>query len=363
MSVADRTARDHESARPADPGDPLPRLPGHVSRGRFERVLRAGHFAVTAEIAPPDSADPVEVAERVQLFDGVVDAVNATDGSGANCHMSSVAVCALLTRMGYSPIFQISCRDRNRIAIQGDILGAAAMGICSILSLSGDDVSVGDHPQAMPVFDLDSISLLETVRVMCNESRFLSGRKLTQAPALFPGSTINPFVPPYPQRVRQLRKKIEAGALFIQTQYCFDLERMRDFMRQVVDQGLAERCYILPGVGPLPSARTARWMRSNVPGVHIPDAVIARLEGSSNQREAGRQFCVEMIHALKELPGVSGVHVMAYRQEKHVAEMVRKSGVLGQRVPWYPQADAVEIAADFHTPDTPDTQPTAAQSI
>jgi len=337
----------------SNPGDPLPILSGHVSRGRFERVLRAGHFAVTAEIAPPDSADPVEVAERVQLFDGVVDAVNATDGSGANCHMSSVAVCALLTRMGYSPIFQVSCRDRNRIAIQGDILGAAAMGICNMLSLSGDDVSAGDHPQARPVFDLDSISLLETVRIMCRESRFLSGRKISRAPALFPGSTINPFVPPYAERVRQLRKKIQAGALFIQTQYCFDLGLMRDFMEQVVDQGLAERCYILPGVGPLPSARTARWMRNTVPGVRIPEAVIARLEGSSNQREEGKQLCIEMMQAIKEIPGVSGVHVMAYRQEEYVEEMVRKSGVLGSRVPWYPEVDAVAIATDFHAPDRP----------
>ncbi len=362
MLIADMDAMNPGSDFPLNPDDPLPKLPGHVSRGRFEQVLRAGHFAVTAEIAPPDSADPVEVAERVQLFDGIVDAVNATDGSGANCHMSSVAVCALLTRMGYSPIFQISCRDRNRIAIQGDILGAAAMGICTVLSLSGDDVRAGDHPQAMPVFDLDSISLLATVRVMCDESRFLSGRKLTQAPALFSGSTINPFVPPYQQRVRQLHKKIEAGALFIQTQYCFDLERMRSFMQQVVDQGLAERCYILPGVGPLPSARTARWIRSNVPGVHIPDTVIARLEGSHNQAEEGKQLCIEMMQALKEVPGVSGVHVMAYRQERHVAEMVRKSGVLGQRIPWYPHADAVEIAADFHMPDTPGTVPSTSET-
>lgn len=347
MSVADMNDFDVDQGRPLNPGDPLPILPGHVSHSRFERILRAGHFAVTAEIAPPDSAEPNEVAERVQLFDGVVDAVNATDGSGANCHMSSVAVCALLTRMGYSPIFQVSCRDRNRIAIQGDILGAAAMGICNMLSLSGDDVSAGDHPQAKPVFDLDSISLLETVRVMCTESRFLSGRKLTQAPALFPGSTINPFVPPYQERVLQLAKKIAAGAMFIQTQYCFDLEQMRDFMRQVVDLGLTEQCYILPGVGPLPSAKTARWMRSNVPGVHIPDAIIDRLEGSSNQREEGKKLCVELIQALKEIPGVSGIHVMAYRQEKHVAKIIHDSGVLGKRVPWYPDADAVQQASPF----------------
>ena len=205
-----------------DPGSPLPPLEGHISQGRFERVLRAGHFAVATEIAPPDSADPDEVYRRAMLFDGVVDAINATDGSGANCHMSSVAVCSLLSRVGYSPILQISCRDKNRIAIQGDILGAAALGVCNVLALSGDDVSAGDHPQAKPVFDLDSVSLTRTICTLRDESRFLSGRKLDTPPKLFAGSSINPFVPPINSRVLQLKKKIEAGAEFIQTQYVFD---------------------------------------------------------------------------------------------------------------------------------------------
>ena len=157
-----------------NPGDPLPILPGHVSHGRFERVLRAGHFAITTEIAPPDSADPEEVFRRAHLFNGHVDAINATDGSGAHCHMSSLAVCAILTRVGYSPIIQISCRDRNRIAIQGDVLGAAALGVCNVLALSGDDVSVGDHPEAKPVFDFDSVSLLQTMRTPSSRSIWLT---------------------------------------------------------------------------------------------------------------------------------------------------------------------------------------------
>lgn len=328
---------DYEQHPPVEqPGSPLPELGDHNSQGRFERVLRAGYFTVTSEIAPPDSADAEQVYERAQLFDGVCDAINATDGSGANCHMSSVAVCALLSHVGYSPILQISCRDKNRIAIQGDVLGAAAMGVCNVLALSGDDVSSGDHPEAKPVFDLDSISLLSTIRIMRDESRFLSGRKLDKAPKVFAGSTINPFVPPIDSRVRQLQKKIAAGAEFIQTQYCFDLPIMRDMMARAVDMGLTEKTFILAGVGTLASAKTARWLRSNVPGVHIPDEIIRRLEGAENQKLEGQKICVELMQQCKEIEGISGVHVMAYRQEQYVAEMVKESGVLEGRVVWAP---------------------------
>lgn len=326
--------------RPAEninPGDPLPILPGHVSHGRFERVLRAGNFAVTAEIAPPDSSDPKEVLLRARLFDGSVDAINATDGSGAHCHMSSLAVCALLTRAGYSPIIQISCRDRNRIAIQGDVLGAAALGVCNILSLTGDDVSAGDHPGAKPVFDLDSVSLLKTMKIMRDEARFLSGRNLTRPPALFLGSTINPFVPPARHRVDQLAKKINSGAQYIQSQYCFDLDMLKSFMRRAVDMGLTQNCFILIGVGILASARTARWLRDHVPGVHIPDTVITRLDGAQDQKSEGRKIAVELMQKIREIDGVSGIHVMAHRQEKHVADVVRRSGILAGRKPRAPQ--------------------------
>ncbi len=327
----------------ARPGDPLPILSGHVSNGRFERVLRAGHFAVTTEIAPPDSSDPREVLIRARLFDGYVDAINATDGSGAHCHMSSLAVCAILTRVGYSPIIQISCRDRNRIAIQGDILGAAALGVCNVLSLTGDDVSAGDHPSAKPVFDLDSVSLLGTIKIMRDEARFLSGRPLDSAPNLFLGSTINPFVPPVRNRVDQLAKKIKAGAQYIQSQYCFDLDLLKPFMKRAVDEGLTNDCFILIGVGILASARTARWLRENVPGVHIPDDIIDRLEASKDQKTEARKISVELMQKIKEIEGVSGIHVMAYKQEKHVAEVVKQSGILAGRQPWAPQRTEVEI--------------------
>ncbi|HEX3500472.1 MAG TPA: methylenetetrahydrofolate reductase [Stellaceae bacterium] len=319
-----------------EPGQPLPILPGHSSPGRFERVLRAGGFAVTAELAPPDSADPEDVFARARIFDGHVDAINATDGSGANCHMSSVAVCALLTRIGYSPVMQISCRDRNRIAIQGDILGGAAMGVANVLCLTGDGVQAGDHPQAKPVFDLDGISLLETARRLRDAGQFESGRALTSRPQMFLGAAENPFAPPYDWRPLRLAKKIAAGAQFIQTQYCFDIPMLRDFMARLDDLGLTDAVFILVGVGPLPSARTAEWLRRHVAGVHIPDAVVARLAGAAKPRAEGRKLCVELIQELRDIKGVNGVHVMAYRQEEAVAEVIESSGVLAGRVPWYP---------------------------
>ncbi|MFU0503283.1 methylenetetrahydrofolate reductase [Pseudaminobacter sp. NGMCC 1.201702] len=329
---------------PDGPHLPLDPLPGHSSRGRLERVLRRGEFAVTAELNPPDSANPHDVYERAKIFDGWVDGINAVDASGANCHMSSVGICALLTRMGYAPIMQISCRDRNRIAIQGDVLGAAAMGVANILCLTGDGVQAGDQPGAKPVFDLDCMSLLETIRIMRDNSKFLSGRKLTTPPGVFLGAAINPFAPPYDFRPHRLAKKIAAGAQFVQSQYCFDVPMFRTYMQRVRDLGLADECFIMCGVGPLASAKTAKWIRSNVPGIHIPDAVIKRLEGAADQKKEGKQLCIDIINEVKEIPGVSGIHVMAYRQEEYVAEIVHESGVLKGRQPW-----KREIGADDRT--------------
>lgn len=324
---------------PHDPSEQLAQLPGHSSRGRLERVLRRGEFAVTAELNPPDSADPNEVYERGAIFDGWVDAMNATDGSGANCHMSSVGICSLLTRFGYAPVMQISCRDRNRIAIQGDVLGAAAMGVNNILCLTGDGVQAGDQPGAKPVFDLDCMTLLETIRTMRDEGRFLSGRKISEPPRVFLGAAINPFAPPFDFRPVRLQKKIEAGAQFVQSQYCYDIPLLQSYMERVIDLGLHEKCYILIGVGPLASAKTARWIRSNVPGVHIPDAIIERLEGAKDQKREGKRICIEIIQQVREMTGISGVHVMAYRQEEFVSEIVHESGVLADRKPWRREPD------------------------
>jgi methylenetetrahydrofolate reductase (NADPH) len=328
------------------PGQPLPILPGHVSPGRLERVLRAGVFAVTAELDPPDSADPEEVYRRARIFDGYVDAINSTDGSGANCHMSSVAVCALLTRAGYAPVMQISCRDRNRIAIQGEILGGAAMGVCNMLCLTGDDVGAGDHPQAKPVFDLDCMSLLEIGRGLRDQLRFQSGRKLATPPRVFFGAAANPFGEPIAWRAQRTAKKVAAGADFIQTQYCYDVPMLREYMRQIEDLGLFGKVSILVGVGPLKSAKAAEWIRKKVPGVHIPDAVIKRLAGAQDQAREGRQLCIDIVNEVREVKGVAGVHVMAYRQEETVAEIVQSSGVLGGRVPWYPGRDSTAAAGD-----------------
>jgi methylenetetrahydrofolate reductase (NADPH) len=300
------------------------------SGSRLERVLRAGLFAVTAELNPPDSADPQEVYDAALVLSQVCDGINATDASGANCHMSSVAICALLTRAGYDPVYQVSCRDRNRIAIQGDLLGAAAMGVGNVLCLTGDDVTAGDQPEAKRVFDFDSTQLLKVAKTMRDEGRFLSGRKITTPPRLFLGAAENPFAPPYDWRPLRLAKKIEAGAEFIQTQYCFDVPRLRQFMQRVVDLGLHEKAYILVGVGPLRSEKAAEFMRTKVPGVVIPAAVMDRMRRTpkEKQREEGKRICVEIIQQVREIEGVAGVHVMAYRQEELVAEIIDEAGLL-----------------------------------
>lgn len=303
------------------------------SGSRLERVLRAGLFAVTAELNPPDSANPEEVYEAALVLSTVCDGINATDASGAHCHMSSVAICALLTRAGYSPVLQVSCRDRNRIAIQGDLLGAAAMGVGNVLCLTGDDVTVGDQPQAKRVFDFDSIQLLRTAVIMRDKGMFLSGRKLTEPPRFFLGAASNPFAPPFDWRPLRLAKKVAAGADFIQTQYCFDVPRLQSFMERVRDMGLHEKVFILVGVGPLRSEKTAEFMRTKVPGVHIPDAIVERLRQTpqAQKREEGKRICIEIIQQVRQIEGVSGVHVMAYRQEELVAEIIEEAGLLSRK--------------------------------
>ena len=300
---------------------------------RLERVLRSGRFAVTAELNPPDSADPHAVYDRALVLASVCDAINATDASGANVHMSSVGMCALLTRAGYEPVMQVSCRDRNRIAIQGDLLGAAAMGVRNVLCLTGDGVQAGDQPEAKPVFDLDSISLLRTARMLRDEGRFLSGRPLETRPAFFLGAAENPFAPPYDFRALRMAKKIEAGAEFFQTQFCFDVARLREFMADVRRLGLHQKAHLLIGVGPLRSARAAEWTRTHVPGVVIPDEVIRRLRGvpPDRQAEEGKSLCIDIIQQVREIEGVHGVHVMAYRQEELVAEIIEAAGLLRRR--------------------------------
>jgi len=246
--------------------------------------------------------------------------------------MSSLGIATLLTRSGWSPVLQISCRDRNRIAIQGDVLGAAALGVSNVLCLTGDGVGVGDQPGAKPVFDLDCMSLLRTLKTMRDDSSFLSGRKITTAPKLFLGAAANPCIPPLEWRADRLAKKVEAGADFIQTNYIYDVEIFRQYMRQVRDMGTHEKVFFLAGVGPICSPKTARWMRANVPGIHIPDALIERLEKTADPVEEGKKICIELIQQIREIEGVHGVHVMAYRRENLVGEIIEDSGILKERI-------------------------------
>ena len=291
----------------------------------LERACRAGEFVVTVEIAPPDSADPAPLLERAAVFEGLVDAMNVTDGAGGNCHMSSAAASAVLAANGFEAVYQIACRDRNRIAIQGDILGAAALGVRNVLCLTGDDVSQGDHPQAKPVFDLDAVSLLHIARGMCDQGAFASGRKLQTPPDLFIGATANPFVPPFADRVANLEKKIVAGARFIQTQFCFDVAMFEAFMLEVRRRGLHERAHLIVGVGTLASAKALAWMAMHVPGVHVPAQVLERIARAPDQRRECGQVCLETIRALQGVEGVAGIHVMGHRNEDVLADVIRSA--------------------------------------
>jgi 5,10-methylenetetrahydrofolate reductase len=300
--------------------------PAHEIFG-FEQACKSGRFVVTVEVSPPDSADPGVLIARASRFRDLVDAINITDGAGANCHMSSAAAAAVLVANGLTPVAQFSCRDRNRIALQGDILGAAALGVRNILCLTGDDVSQGDHPYAKPVFDLDSISLLRITEGMRDRGTYASGRKLDVAPNLFLGATANPFVPPFRDRIANLEKKIDAGAQFIQTQFCFDVPLLVDFMGEVRARELHKRCTIIVGVGTLSSAKSLRRMAQHVPGVHIPDSVLQRIAGAKNEKTEAKAVLVETMQAVSEIEGVAGVHLMGYRNDEMLAEAIAESGV------------------------------------
>jgi methylenetetrahydrofolate reductase (NADPH) len=311
----------------ASPAQPKPTQAPRDLTGPLEAACRSGEFVVTVEIAPPDSPAPAVLLQRAARFAGLVDAINITDGAGANCHMSSVAAASVLAAAGFTPVCQVGCRDRNRIAVQGDVLGAAALGVRNVLCLTGDDVSQGDHPEAKPVFDLDAVNLLHILRGMRDRGEYASGRKLEQAPRLFLGATANPFVAPYAERVANLERKIDAGAQFIQTQFCFDLPLLEEFMAAVRARGLHQRAAIIVGVGTLSSAKALRWMARNVPGVHVPEPVIERIAAAADPQAEGRRFCVEMIHALRRTEGVAGVHLMGHRNEGTLAQIIVDAGL------------------------------------
>ena len=279
-----------------------------MSRSHFEERLRSGRFCVTAELSPRDSADPEVILAPARTLAGAVTAINVPDSTGANVHISPLACSIMLHHAGIEPIMQLGCRDRNRIALQGDLLGAAASGIRNVFLITGDDTSVGNQSDAKRVFDLDSAQLLQTAEIMCERGQFLNGTRLAPPPSFFIGAAANPFVPPYDWRPHRMGKKVDAGARFIQTQYCFDVPRFVAFMQRVRDLGLHERAYILVGVGPLPSARLADIIRTRVPGVVIPDAVVERMAGvpKEDQEEEGMRICLEIIEQVREIEGVAG---------------------------------------------------------
>lgn len=300
---------------------------------RLESLLAQGTFVLTAETTPPLSAAPEDVRARVAPLAGFTDAVNVTDGAGAKTHMSSLAAAALMVRDGMEPVLQFTMRDRNRLALQADLLGAAALGIGNILCLSGDSVDVGDQPDAKPVHDIDSRGLLSTARAMRDEARLPSGREIATPPRLFLGAADSPTEPGPDWSAAPLHAKVDAGAQFFQTQYCFEPAMVRRYMARLGDEGILDKAAFIIGIGPIRSSKSARWMNVNLWGVHIPDAVIGRLDAATDQAEEGIMVCAELIEALQEIPGVSGVHVMGPRSEQAAAEAIKRSGILDRRSP------------------------------
>jgi len=319
---------------------------GYKSGSNLEKLLRAGHFVVTAEIGPPQSADPEVIRRKARLLKGVVDATNITDNQTAIVRMSSIASAVLAMQEGMEPIVQMTCRDRNRLAMQSDLLGAYALGARNLLCLTGDHQSFGNHPTAKNVHDLDSIQFIRMVRDMRDEGRFQCGDEIKGVrPRFFIGAAENPFGDPFDFRPYRLMKKVAAGVDFIQTQIILDIPRFREFMKRVVDMGLHEKVYILAGIGPLKSAGAARYMRDKVPGMRVRDEYVERMEAAvagipkedkKARKEAwereGIRIAIEQIQEIREIPGVAGVHIMAIEWEEAVRPIVEGAGLLPRPV-------------------------------
>ena len=301
---------------------------------QLKRVLEKGEFAVTAECGPPKGADPEIVRKKGELLRGNVDAVNVTDNQTAIVRMSSLAACALLKQAGLDPVLQMVVRDRNRISLQSDVLGASALGIRNLLCLSGDHQVFGNQPDAIGVFDLDSMQFLQVVKGMRDKGVILGDDVLQTPPDVFLGAAANPFADPKEFRIVRLAKKIKAGADFIQTQCIYNLDRFEAWLSMARDRGLTEKVFILGGVTPLKSAGMARYMKNRVSGMDIPDEIIGRMDGvpKEKQREEGIAICVETITRLKELKGVNGVHIMAIEWEEAVNEIAERAGLLPRPV-------------------------------
>lgn len=305
-------------------------LPGAGSPlSGLRAAFDAGRFAVTAEIGPPRGADAEAITRKADHLRGWVDAANITDNQGANVRMSSLAGSVLAQRAGVEPVMQLTCRDRNRMALQSDLLAAGALGIPNVLLLTGDHPRFGDHPEAKPVFDLDGVQLVWTARTLRDDGVLMSGKAVSQRPSWLIGTVENPFAPPLTFRARRLAKKVAAGAEFVQTQYVFDFAVFERWMASLRDLGVTEHCKVIAGVGPIRSLRALEFMRTAVPGVHVPDEVDRRLRGVPADRveQEGIQLCVESVQRLATIPGVAGVHLMALGFEHGVPDILRRAGI------------------------------------
>ncbi len=299
------------------------------TESRLERVLTAGHLAVTSEVGPPRGCDVEIVKKKANLIKDYVDGINVTDNQTAMVRMSSIAGATIVKQMGLDPIIQMVSRDRNRLAMQADIIGAYSLGINTMLCLSGDHPKFGDHPNAKAVYDIDSVNMINMVKNMRDEGKFQGGKDIPMPPKMFIGAAANPFADPFELRVARLAKKVASGVDFIQTQCIFNLDKFEEWMKGVCDRGLDKKVHILAGITPMKSVGMARYMKKRVPGMDVPDEVIKRLEGVSKEKqpEEGVKMAIEQMERLKECQGVAGFHIMAIEWEEIVHKLVEGAGM------------------------------------
>jgi methylenetetrahydrofolate reductase (NADPH) len=310
------------------------------SGSNLEKVLRAGHFAVTGELGPPKNADGEVVRKKAAILKGYVDAANITDNQTAIVRMSSIGAGVIAWQAGLEPVMQMTCRDRNRLGMQSDLLGAYALGLRNVLCLSGDHQTFGNHPQSKNVHDIDSMQLIQMAVGLRDKSAFQCGEEIKGVnPRFFVGAAENPFGDPFEWRPYRLGKKAAAGADFIQTQLIYNVPRFKEFMKRVVDLGIHQQLYILAGVGPLKTAGAAKYMRDEVPGMDVPDEIVERMEAAGKGiedkkakaaalKEEGIKICVELIQQMREIEGVRGIHLMAIEWEEAVPIIMERAGLL-----------------------------------
>lgn len=302
------------------------------SGSNLEKILESGQFAVTGECGPPKGTSPQVVQKKGELLKSCCDALNVTDNQTAIVRMSSIAGCMLLKEVGVEPVLQMVVRDRNRLALQSDILGAVALGVRNVLCLSGDHQKFGNHPTAKGVYDIDSMQFIRMVKNMRDDHQFINGEEISGEVPLYIGAAANPFADPFEFRVRRLAKKVNAGADFIQTQGIFDLPRFVEWMKMVRDEGLDERTHILAGLIPVKSVGMARYMRSNVSGLLVPKELVDRMADAKDAKEEGVKICIETIEELKDIEGVHGIHIMAVAWEDIVPRIVEEAGLMPRPV-------------------------------